>query len=217
MLHPFTPFLTEELWGYLRKSCQKHGGKMGLEDVVDGNWPSALISAPWPEPQIEEGWEAQAISDFSYLQEIVRAIRNARAEKNVKPGTRIPAIFSAGDRTEILEKQAPTIALLAKLDESEIYIHHELMEKPQDSIVLVIGNTEIFLPLAGMVDITEERIRMEKELADAESQIARLEKLLDSPFSEKAPANVVQAERDRLVSFVDTANKLKEQLKILLG
>jgi valyl-tRNA synthetase len=216
LLHPFTPFLTEELWGYLRTTCLEFGGKIGLEDVAEGEWPAALIIAPWPEPQPDDGWEDQAISDFELIQEVVRSIRNLRAEKNVKPGTRIPAIFSAGEKTSLVEEQALTIALLAKLDESQIAIHQSLTENPEESVALVVAPVEIFLPLAGIVDIIEERTRMEKELVEAESQIARLEKLLNSPFAEKAPPNVVQGERERLVGFTNTAEKLKEQLKQLM-
>jgi len=215
LLHPFTPFLTEEIWGHLRTSCLEFGGKIGLEDVAEGDWPAALIIAPWPEPQSEEGWEDQAIRDFTLVQDVVRNIRNLRAEKNVKPGTRIPAIFSGGEKTTLVEEQAPTIALLAKLDESQISIHQSLVEKPEESVALVVAPVEIFLPLAGMVDITEERSRMEKELTEAESQISRLEKLLNSPFAEKAPPNVVQVERERLASFTSTVEKLKEQLLML--
>jgi valyl-tRNA synthetase len=168
--------------------------------------------ASWPEPQENEGWEAKTISDFELVQEIVRSIRNLRAEKNVKPGTRIPAIFSVGDKFSLIEEQAPAIALLGKLDETQISIHRSLTEKPQESAALVVGSVEIFLPLAGMVDITQERTRMERELAEAERQITRLEKLLNSPFADKAPPNVVQGERDRLAGYRETAKKLRNQL-----
>jgi valyl-tRNA synthetase len=105
------------------------------------------------------------------------------------------------------------LANLGRIDPEGLSIHQELAEKPENSVVLVVGSIEIFLPLAGMVDLAEERDRMEKELSEAQSQIARLEKLLNSPFAEKAPPNVVQGERERLASFEETADKLKEQLK----
>jgi len=213
LLHPFTPFLTEELWGHLRTACLDHGSKIGLEDVMEGNWPSALIVAPWPEPQPEEGWEAQAISDFELLQEIVRSIRNVRAEKNVKPGTRIPAIFAAGENTAGLQAQTTTLATLARLNEAQLSVHESLPEKPEGHVALVVGSVEIYLPLVEMIDTSEELDRLNKELAEAENQVVRLEKLLNSPFAEKAPPNVVQGERDRLAGFKETADKLKEQIK----
>ena len=215
LLHPFTPFLTEELWGYLRSACQEHGGKIGLEDVADGNWPAALIVAPWPQPLPEEGWEEQAIKDFEMLQEIVRVVRNARAEKNVKPGQKIPATIVAGEFAATLEREAAALASLARVDPEQLSIHDELAKKPENSVVLVVGAIEIYLPLAGMVDVAEERARIENELAEAVNQIARLEKLLNSPFAEKAPPNVVQGEQERLAGFQETAKKLKAQISNL--
>jgi valyl-tRNA synthetase len=72
---------------------------------------------------------------------------------------------------------------------------------------------EIYLPLSGLVDIAEERTRLGKSLAEAESQIARLEALLASPFAEKAPAEVVHKEREKLTGFRETAGRLKSQLE----
>jgi valyl-tRNA synthetase len=213
LLHPFTPFLTEELWGFLRSACLEHGGKIGLEDVADSAWPEALIVAPWPEPLPDEGWDDQAIKDFETIQEIVRAVRNARAEKNVKPNQKIPATVVAGEFATTLEREAIALANLGRIDPEQLSIYNELVDKPENSIVLVVGSIEIYLPLAGMVDAAEERARLEKDLVEAENQIARLEKLLNSPFAEKAPSNVVQGERDRLADFQETVSKLKKQLK----
>ncbi|MBC8506110.1 MAG: class I tRNA ligase family protein [Anaerolineales bacterium] len=210
MLHPFTPFVTEELWGHLKESVAA-----SPLSAASADWPEMLIMASWPEPDALEGWEDQAIADFSLVQEIVRAIRNLRAEKNVKPGRRIPATFAAGDRTEVIESQAETIAALGRLDTAQLSIQQSLDTKPEDHIALVVGPVEIYLPLAGLVDLGEERGRLEKDLAVAQSQIERLEKLLSSPFAEKAPENVVQVERDKLAGFKETAEKLSEQIKSL--
>ena len=208
LLHPFTPFVTEELWGHLREAVLASP----LAHLA-ADWPEALIIAPWPEPETAEGWEAQAVDDFSLVQEIVRAIRNLRAEKNVKPSQRIPAILVAGEATATLQAQAKTIAALARLDTAQLRITESLPEKPADHVALVVGAVEIYLPLAGLIDPAEERARLEKELAEAEAQIARLEKLLASPFAEKAPPPVVQKERDKLANFRQSAEKLRAQLK----
>ena len=84
--------------------------------------------------------------------------------------------------------------------------------KPEDAAALVIGPVEIYLPLAGMVDLEQERARLEKELADANSHITRLEKLLASDFSKKAPEAVVAKEREKLATYKETAEKIKAQL-----
>ncbi|MBU0682653.1 MAG: valine--tRNA ligase, partial [Proteobacteria bacterium] len=208
LLHPFIPFVTEELWQHLR-----HSTLNSPLSALASDWPDALIIAPYPEPRQEQDWEAEKTANFESIKEIVRSIRNLRAEKNVKPGTRIPAIFAAGEMTSLIESQAATIASLAKLDESQISILQSLDEKPEGHVALVVGPVEIYLPLSKLVDVAEERARLEKELVEADGQIQRLEKLLASPFAEKAPPTVADKERDRLAGFKETAQKLKGQME----
>jgi valyl-tRNA synthetase len=208
LLHPFTPFVTEEIWGHLRSALRDSS----LQDIVK-DWPDALIVAKWPELREPEGWEADKIADFELIQEIVRSIRNLRAEKNVAPSKKIAAQIAAGVKTDLLKVQAAVIASLAGLDNSLFSIHQSLANKPADSTALVIGSVEIYLPLAGMVDLAEEKSRLEKELKEAQSHIERLEKLLSGDFSNKAPAALVQKERDKLAAYKDTAEKIKAQLK----
>ncbi len=208
LLHPFTPFVTEEIWGHLRSAMLESP----LSDFAS-EWAEALIVSSWPEPRDPEGWEESKVTDFTLIQEIVRAIRNTRAEKSVAPSKRIAAILAAGGKANLLKEQAATMASLAGLDPSQFTILPSLKAKPQDSIALVIGPVEIFLPLAGMVDLADEKSRLEKELAEAQSHIERLEKLLASDFANKAPAPVVAKEREKLAGYKETAEKLKAQLK----
>jgi len=208
LLHPFTPFVTEEIWGHLRSALRE----TSLKDICS-DWPNALIVAKWPEIREPEGWEADKTADFGLIQEIVRAIRNLRAEKNVAPSKKIAAQIAAGAKTDLLKEQSQVIASLSGLDHSLFTIHSSLPDKPADSAALVIGSVEIYLPLAGMVDLAEEKTRLEKELKEAESHIERLEKLLSSDFANKAPAALVQKEREKLEGYKDTAQKIKAQLK----
>lgn len=213
LLHPFTPFVTEELWGHLKAAAQDLAFQPASQ--ASGKWADALIIAAWPQSRPLEGWEDRKISDFGLIQEVVRSIRNLRSEKNVKPGKRIPAIIASSSFSSVLKQQAATIASLAYLDLASLEIEDRLENKPEGHIALVVGPVEVYLPLAGLVDMTEERLRLEKELADAEAQVERLEKLLDSPFAEKAPAAVVQKEREKLAGFIETAHKLRLQLETL--
>lgn len=211
LLHPFTPFLTEELWGHLKKTVSQSP----LADLAE-DWPEALIIAPWPMPQPEQDWEAGAIAEFTMLQEIVRSIRNVRAEKNVTPGRRIPAMIVAGDRTGILRQQVNVLAALAQLDTHELKISEDTSaDRQQGNIVLVVGAIEVYLPLSGLVDLAGERARLQKELEEASAQIERLEKLLSSPFAGKAPPQVVQKEREKLAGYQETAAKLQAQIEAL--
>jgi valyl-tRNA synthetase len=104
------------------------------------------------------------------------------------------------------------LASLAGLKEEDLQISETQEEKPEDASVLVVGSVEIYIPLAGMVDLAEEKSRLAKELKEAESHIERLEKLLGSDFANKAPAAVVQKERDKLANYKETAEKLRTQL-----
>lgn len=208
LLHPFTPFVTEELWGHLRRAVMD----ASISNIAV-EWPDVLIIARWPEPRKPEGWEESKITDFELMQEIVRSTRNVRAEKGVAPSKRIAATIAGGAKMDLLKEQSKVLAALAGLSESELKITESLTDKPKDVIALVVGSVEIYLPLAGMVDIAEEKTRLEKELKDAESHIERLEKLLAGDFANKAPAALVQKERDKLTAYKETAQKIKTQLK----
>jgi valyl-tRNA synthetase len=207
LLHPFTPFVTEELWGHLRTALLDSP----LADLAR-EWPEMLIAASWPEPRLPEGWEAQKLADFTLVQDIVRAIRNVRAEKAVKPGRRIPAAISGGYKAAVLNEQLPTLVALSGLDAGAVEIA-EAVEKPAESLTLVVGPVEIHLPLAGLVDPDAERDRLGRELAEAQDQVTRLEKLLASDFASKAPPALVQKEREKLAAYRETAAKIRAQLR----
>jgi valyl-tRNA synthetase len=211
LLHPFTPFVTEELWGHLKAAASEHS----VDFQPKGGWEPALILANWPGSRPEEGWESSKVTDFTLVQEIVRSIRNLRSEKNVKLNRRIPAILVSKGALDILQAQAKSIASLSGLDLSKLQILAQLNTKPDGHVALVVGSVEIFLPLAGLVDLDEERARLQGDLDSALAQIQRLEHLLDGPFASKAPAEVVQKEREKLAGYLETKQKLEAQLTLL--
>jgi valyl-tRNA synthetase len=208
LLHPFTPFVTEELWGHLRAAVLQSP----LASLA-ADWPEALIVAAWPDAHAEEGWETGKMADFALIQDTIRSIRNLRAEKKVSPAKRIPATLVGGAKINLLKQQSEVIAVLAGLDYSQLSVLEALDAKPENSLALVAGPVEIYIPLSGMLDLQEQRKRLEKELADIQLQIDRLDKLLGSDFANKAPAQVVQKEREKLAAFQDTAGKLHTQLQ----
>jgi valyl-tRNA synthetase len=99
------------------------------------------------------------------------------------------------------------------LDPTGLTIQERQAAKPEGHIALVVGPVEVFLPLAGLVDLDEERQRLQKDLAEAQAQIERLEALLGGSFAEKAPSAVVQKERDKLAGYRETAVKIRRQLE----
>ncbi len=199
MLHPFIPFVTEEIWQHLPHAP---------------NEAPALIVARWPEADTR--WvDAQAEADMALIMDLVRSIRNARAEYNVEPGRQIAATIAADGQQPLVESQARVIATLARIDPARLHIEERLAEPPPQSVALVVGGVSVYLPLAGLVDVAKERERLSQEVEATTQRIARSEKLLASDFARKAPAHVVQAERDKLRELQDRRAKLQEQLAAL--
>ena len=207
-LHPFTPFVTEELWSHLKETSRATSQALAPE----GGWEDALIIARWPETMAMKGWEEDAIADFALVQEMVRSIRNIRAEYKVQPGHVIPASIYAGVKKQMIDSQHQIFVSLAGINPEALDIVMEPLASSEDCITLVVAPVEISLPLAGLVDVEAERERLAKELAETDAQINRLEKLLNSPFAEKAPGEVVQKEREKLESYRETAERIRQQL-----
>jgi valyl-tRNA synthetase len=199
LLHPFIPFVTEETWGYLKEAAGGEG------------WPAGLIVAPWPQPAPRD--EA-AEADMALLTDIVRAIRNARSEYDVKPGHLIAAALAAGDRADLLQDQADMLCSLARLDPARLTIAANLAAQGK-ALTLVTGAVTTYLPLAELVDLDAERERLNKELLETETQVSRSRALLDGPFTQRAPANVVQREREKMSELQNRAGRLRERLSEL--
>jgi valyl-tRNA synthetase len=213
LLHPFIPFVSEEIWGHLKAAASKHAPNLNPEK--EGQWPEALIVAEWPQAIKDKGWEAERLAEFEVFREVVRSIRNLRAEKNVKPGTKLGALVASRQHAEMLAQEAGALAALAALDPAKLEINAEMGHKPEGHVALVAGPVEIYLPLAEMVDPAEERARLQSELAETLQQIQRLEGLLASDFARKAPKAVVEKERGRLTEFQDSADRIAAQLNAM--
>jgi valyl-tRNA synthetase len=203
LLHPTMPFVTEEVWQQLKRAAP------------DNLRSDALIIAAWPKAD-RKFVNLRAEREFAQVMDIVRAIRNARAEFNVEPGKRIPAIIAAGGARKLLESQRDALALLARLEQSELVIENRAA-KPAQSLALVSGKTEIYLPLAGMIDVEKEKTRLTNEIAKTNGDIARAENLLAGEFSKRAPKDVVQKTRDTLAANRERAARLDAQLAGLEG
>ena len=126
------------------------------------------------------------------------------------------AIIAAGGQTGLLNAQKPLLVTLARVNPEKLTIEAGLPEKPDKALGLVIGGVEVYLPLAGLVDLDAERRRLAKEIEGAEKAIARSDGLLDKPgFREKAPQHVVAREEERLAEHKVRLQKLQERLETL--
>jgi len=206
LLHPFTPFVTEEIWQALKKSATERGM---TPFISTDTWAEALIIARWPEASLQEGWEKDAVTQFSMVQEVVRSIRNLRSEKKVPPAKKIKVSMGAGKHAATLISQKATLQALANLDPASMEITDKL-PAPQDTIALVVNTVEIYIPFATLEDTSVDPARVKKEVETLQSQISRLEVLLASDFSNKAPAALVEKERARLLEFKESLGKLQK-------
>jgi len=144
--------------------------------------------------------------------EVIRAIRNIRAEKTVPPGREISAVFHAeGETARLLEENLSYVKTLAKVGDARI--EPPGSAKPEKAVPAVAGGVEIFLPLAGLVDVEAEAARLKKELEEVLGELERARARLANPgFVEKAPAHVVEGARARVRELEDAEQKLRARL-----
>jgi valyl-tRNA synthetase len=201
LLHPFMPFITEELWQSL---------KQRLPDDSLGS-PSIII-APYPvgnKKLIDD--EAEAVMEC--VIEIIRSIRNARAEHKVAAGKWIEARVYADKLQPAIALKAEVIETLAKARPLAVLSRNQRQAKEEKALVMVLKEAEVVLPWAGMVDMAAEKQRLDGEIGTLEKEIDRLEqRLKDAAFVSKAPAAVVDKERDRLQGYKDKLLRLKQEL-----
>jgi valyl-tRNA synthetase len=207
LLHPYMPFVTEEIWQHLKAAWP--GGE---------GWGEALMMAPWP---VADGdrLDDDAQSDMELLMDLIRQIRNARAEFDVTPGKPIPAIVAAGGKLSLLQAQRSLLTFLGRVDGEGLVLAQALEDKPQKAVALVATEgVEVYLPLAGMVDLDQEVGRLQRALEETEQEIQRAEGMLaNENFVTKAPEHVVQRQRDRLAEQQERYERLEARLATLRG
>ena len=192
LLHPFMPFITEEIWRSL-----PHSG----ESIMISAYPEYKPELDFPQDERKVG----------IMLEAIRAIRNRRAEMNVPPSRKAHVIIVAQEKAlfEGKDKYFERLASAAGLTVAESCAE-------EGTVRIVTGSCEIFIPLADMVDLEAERARLQKELAAAEGEIKRAEgKLSNAEFTAKAPEKVVNAEREKLAAAKALYEKLQSSVKAL--
>ncbi len=190
--HPFMPYVTEELW-------PNFGGNL-------------LMISEWPKTE-KKLIDKKAEKDFEILKNVVVAIRAMRADYKIEPAKRVSVEMYGGAKTKFLEEQAGIIRSLARVENLVI---KKSGAKPEWSAGAIAGGIEIYLPLAGLIDVPKEKARLEKELAEAEKYLGVLEnKLSNKAFLQNAPKELVAGEKEKLGLQKEKVKKIKEQLKSL--
>ncbi len=193
LLHPFMPFITEELWEQLAPAREHR-----------------LISAEWPEHVPALGDE-HAAAEMDWLVRLISEIRAVRVEMNVPAAAKIPLVIK--DASPVTATRADAhrdiIERLARL-ESVAFADEA---SPKGSVQVVLDEATLVLPLANVIDIAQEQSRLAREIDKLGSEIARLDKkLANADFLAKAPAEVVDEQRERRKEFAETKAKLDEAL-----
>ena len=199
LLHPVMPFITETVWQKLPRAA---------DDA-----PSLMVSR-WPEP--DSAWEDDAAeAAFAELQSVVGAVRNIRAEFGVAPGTRVPLRAAVSDEVRaVLESSRRALLDLCRVED----LGFEPANGEVGASAVLRSGTELFVPLAGVIDLEKERARLRGELTRLDGQIGGQEKkLANESFVSRAPADVVEKEREKLAAFREQAAKLAEKLQALEG
>ncbi|MEW6458246.1 MAG: valine--tRNA ligase [Bacillota bacterium] len=196
LLHPFMPFITEELWQHL-----PHEG----ETIMRTAWPTAEHGLADPDAE----------RDMAFIVEATRAVRHLRSEMNVPPSARAEAVLVVPDESvrAVVERWRDYIENLANV---HVLVTGALETRPETAAHAVVRGMEVFVPLAGLIDIDREAGRLARELQQVEKDFSRVEGKLGNPaFLEKAPPEVVEKERGKRAELAEKREALAARLAVL--
>jgi valyl-tRNA synthetase len=199
LLHPYMPFLTEELWQHLKKRSKDIKGE-------------SIMVAAYPRSD-ETKFDTEAEKEIEAIIEIIRTLRNTRAQYKVASTHWIVAqIYTNAAKLADLSRFAEAIKSLAKANPVSFHQGEVKETSGGNTLVLPLAPATIVIPLASMVDIEAERKKTEKELEQTRAEVQRLEaRLKDKAFLTKAPEAVIEKERQRLYTLSEKLEKLKQQ------
>ncbi|MFC1899585.1 valine--tRNA ligase [Chloroflexota bacterium] len=202
LLHPFMPFITEELWQNLRK-------------YMPSGWQEteSIMITPYPETD-KNLVDSEAESTMGTIIEIIHALRNVRAQYKVENSRWIEAEIYAGKLQPLISPHAVFIENLARVKPVVILSGSQGERKDNmESVVLVLKGMELVVPMKSMVDIELEKERIRKEIDNIEAEVSHLEvRLANKDFLTKAPAAIVDKEHDKLYNLIDRSARLKQEL-----
>ena len=206
MLHPFMPFVTEEIWQNLLARLPQEGDLR--ESIMVSSYPQ--VDRPRQDSQAEE--------EISLVMEAIRAVRNARAQLRIPANQRLEALVAANGLQKALEEESEVISALSKVE--PLHIHSGVSERfdAARGITLVVNPLVVKLPLDGVVDLPAETQRLREERDDCMSNLDRVSALVSNPaFRAKARPDVVENEEGRLKSLQERKQRLEEILEQLGG
>ncbi|MBI9014242.1 MAG: valine--tRNA ligase [Clostridiales bacterium] len=196
LLHPFMPFITEEIWSHLPNT---------KNDLIISEWPVVT----------EKHTNASKEKEMTLIMNAIRNVRNVRIEMDVKPSRKAKIIvLSTEEISSLFSTNSGYFEALASA--SEIVIETEKSNIPEDAIAVVTEGAELFLPLADLVDFTKEVERLEKEKAKLESEVERVvRKLSNEGFVKKAPDKLIDAEKEKQAKYQEMLDNVVERIEAM--
>lgn len=209
LLHPFMPYLTEELWQQLP------GTSSHLHNLAYENAPKTIMLAEFPSADFET-WPA-AERTMGYIIETISKVRNIRSEMNIKPSDRLD-IHVATTNQEIFDSIHENEAQIKKLARADKLVLAESLDVPKASAKAVLtAGAELAVPLEGLIDFDKERERLQTQIAKLDTELQRLNgQLSNANFVERAPAEKVQELRERADEIVNQTRTLGQNLESLV-
>ena len=198
LLHPYMPFVTEELW-------------QNLKSRLSPEWQTAgsIMVAAYPEAE-DAAIDPEAERVMESVIEIIRSIRNARAQYKVESTRWIEAQIYGGKLTPAIIPYSQAVQTLARARPITFLDKREESLPTENALVLVLKETEVIIPMESMVDLEAERKRLQKEIEQSQAEVAQLEaRLKDRAFLTRAPAAVVDKERQKLAAIKDKLERLR--------
>ena len=209
LLHPFMPFLTEEVWRTLVSILPP-------EPSEEGELPESIMIAPFP--AAGDRLDGQAEEEIGLVMQAVRAVRNTRAQLRIPAGQRLEALVEANGQQAAIEDEADVIRTLSRVDPLRIVAGDQQSADGPKGVTLVVNPLVVRLPLEGVVDLAAEGERLKSELDDCVKNLDRVEKLVSNPnFRSKAKPEVVETEEARLTDLRERKQRLDEILAQLGG
>ena len=206
MLHPFMPFITEEIWQNLLARLPR-----------EGNLPESIMISPYPQVESPRQ-DSQAEQEISLVMEAIRAVRNARAQLHIPANQHLEALVDANGLQDAIEEEAEVIRVLSRVEPLHILSGVSDQFDSARGITLVVNPLVVRLPLDGVVDLPAETQRLRKERDDCVNNLERVSALVSNPaFRAKAKPEVVETEEERLKSLEERKQRLEEILEQLGG
>ena len=191
LLHPYTPFITEEVWSYFNES----------DFIINSQWPNAD----------NEKINNDIDNNINFIMLVITALRNLKSELNISPVKEIQLVCRGNKlKTDIINENKKYFDDLVKVKDIQCF---EKIKKPEKSSTIVINDVEIFVPLSGLIDINKEINRLKDKIKDFEGRMNAVKKKINNEnFINRAPKEIVEHEKNKFINYQNNYVKLKENL-----